>query len=145
MTVTDALTAAIRAEDAAIFTYGVLTAFTRNDVRSQVAVDIAAHRVLRRSLAESLTKAGGQVPTPAAGYRLPQQVTDVRSAGSAAVRAEEDAATAYRALVEQAESDQLRQTGVEGLTDSAVRAAYWRGVAGISPTVVAVPGDPRIK
>ena len=33
--------AAVRAEDAAIFTYGVMTAFTRNDVRSHVAVDIA--------------------------------------------------------------------------------------------------------
>ena len=42
MTVVDALREAIRAEDAAIFTYGVMTAFTRSDVRGRVAADIAA-------------------------------------------------------------------------------------------------------
>ena len=35
MTVVDALRAAIRAEDSAIFTYGVMTAFTRNDGRGR--------------------------------------------------------------------------------------------------------------
>ncbi len=143
MTVSDALTAAVRAEDAAIFTYGVLTAFTRNAVRGRVAVDIAAHRVRRRDLAVALTAAGGQVPAPAAGYQLPQPVTDLRSVGRAAVAAENDTAVAHRALVEQADTDALRASGVEGLTGSAVRAVYWRGVAGITPTAVALPGDTR--
>ncbi|GED97656.1 ferritin-like domain-containing protein [Gordonia crocea] len=143
MTVADALTAVIRAEDAAIFTYGVMTAFTRNDVRSRLAVDIAAHRVRRRAAADALVKLGGHVPAAAAGYQLPVPVTDVRSAGRAAVAAENDTAVAYRALVEQADTDALRRLGVDGLTESSVRAVYWRGVAGITPTAVALPGDPR--
>ncbi|MFT4201856.1 ferritin-like domain-containing protein [Gordonia sp. (in: high G+C Gram-positive bacteria)] len=145
MTVPDALAAAVRAEDAAIFTYGVLTAFTRNDVRARVAVDIAAHRVRRRDLADALTASGGQAPTPAPGYQLPQKITDLRSAGRAAVEAETETQAAYRALVEQADTDQLRRMACDGLTESAVRAVYWRGIAGIDPTVIAVPGDPRVK
>lgn len=145
MTVADALTAALKAEDAAIFTYGVLTAFTRNDVRSRLAVDIAAHRVRRRALAEDLTKTGTPVPNPASGYRLPVKVTDVRSAGRAAVEAEVETQVAYRSVVEQADTDALRRFGAESLAESAVRAVYWRGVAGIDPTVIAMPGDPRVK
>ncbi|GAA3041359.1 ferritin-like domain-containing protein [Gordonia defluvii] len=145
MTVVDALSAAVRAEDAAIFTYGVMTAFTRNDVRSHVAVDIAAHRVRRRALADALVKAGGQVPAPAPGYQLTVPITDVRSAGRAAVAAENDTAITHRVLVEQADTDALRQLGVDGLTESAVRAVYWRGVAAITPTAIAMPGDPRAK
>ncbi|MFT3899822.1 MAG: ferritin-like domain-containing protein [Gordonia sp. (in: high G+C Gram-positive bacteria)] len=145
MTVNDSLAAAVRAEDAAIFTYGVLTAFTRYDVRSRVADDIAAHRVRRRDVAEALTAGGGQVPTRAPGYRLPDKVSDLKSAGRAAVDAETETQIAYRALVEQADTDQLRTMAVEALTESAVRAVYWRGIAGISPAAIAVPGDPREK
>ncbi|WP_349680486.1 ferritin-like domain-containing protein, partial [Gordonia sp. UBA7599] len=145
MTVVDALRAAIRAEDSAIFTYGVMTAFTRNDVRGRVAADIAAHRVQRSALAAALVKAGGQAPAPAAGYRLPQAVTDVRSAAHAAVAAEDDTSSAHRALVEQAETNGQRQLGVDGLTGSAIRAVYWRGVADITPTAVVLPGDARAK
>ncbi len=145
MTVVDALREAIRAEDAAIFTYGVMTAFTRSDVRGRVAADIAAHRVQRSALAAALVKAGGQAPAPAAGYRIPQAVTDLRSAGRAAVDAENDTSSAHRSLVERAETDAQRQLGVDGLTASAVRAVYWRGVADITPTTVVLPGDARAK
>lgn len=145
MTAVDALRAAIRAEDAAIFTYGVMTAFTRNDVRGRVAADIAAHRIQRRALAAALVKAGGQVPAPAAGYRLAHPVTDVRSAGRAAVTAEDDTASTHRALVERSDTDAQRQLGVDGLTGSAVRAVYWRGVGDVTPTAVVLPGDARSK
>ena len=51
---TDALAAAVDAEDAAIFTYGVSTAYVSTARRSMVAEYVAAHRVRRtRSLSSA--------------------------------------------------------------------------------------------
>ncbi|EGD55710.1 ferritin-like domain-containing protein [Gordonia neofelifaecis] len=136
-----ALDAAADAENTAVFTYGVITAFTAGDVRNTVAEYIAAHRVRRDQLNEALLAAGQPERTPAAGYTLPIEVTDEASSAKAALAAENDCEHAYRALLEQAESSPVRRIAVDGLTDCALRSSYWRGIAGQKPLTVAFPGQ----
>lgn len=141
MTQTTALTAAADAENTAVFTYGVITAFTEHTVRATVAEDIAAHRVRRDQLNEKLLAGGEAERTPASGYTLPVEVTDQDTAAEVALAAERDCETAYRALIEQAEDTSVRRIAVDALTDCALRASYWRGVAGVKPLTVAFPGQ----
>ncbi|ALG84560.1 ferritin-like domain-containing protein [Gordonia phthalatica] len=141
MTQTTALNDAADAENTAVFTYGVITAFTERDVRTTVAENIAAHRVRRDQLNEKLLAAGESERTPAAGYTLPVDVTDQDTAAKAATAAERDCETAYRALLEQADDSSVRRIALDGLTDCALRASYWRGVAGVTPLTVAFPGQ----
>ncbi|MGI6796222.1 ferritin-like domain-containing protein [Gordonia sihwensis] len=136
-----ALDTAADAENTAVFTYGVLTAFTTGGVRDTVAEYIAAHRVRRDQLNEALLAAGQPERTPAAGYLLPVDVTDQATAAKAALTAENDCAKAYRALLEQADSQAVRRTAVDGLTDCALRSSYWRSIAGEKPLTVAFPGQ----
>ena len=141
MTQTSALNDAADAENTAVFTYGVITAFTKRDVRTTVAEYIAAHRVRRDELNEKLLAAGESERTPAPGYTLPVQVTDQDTAAKAVIAAERDCETAYRALLEKAEENSVRRLALDGLVDCALRSAYWRGVAGVSPLTVALPGQ----
>ncbi|AZG44086.1 ferritin-like domain-containing protein [Gordonia insulae] len=139
---TDALAAAIDAENAAIFTYGVATAYVSAARRVTVAEYIAAHRVRRDSLVAALTAAGGTVPQQAAGYTLPVTVDDSVSAVRALLAAEVDCTVAYRALLEKGSDTAARRQGLDGLTESTVRAANWRVALRDSPVTVAFPGTP---
>lgn len=141
MSQNSALNAAADAENTAVFTYGLLTAFTTGEVRRTVAQDIVDHRVRRDELNEILLADGQPERTPAAGYRLPIEVTDQGTAAQAAMAAEIDCEKAYRALLEQATDGAVRRTGVDGLTACALRSSYWRGIAGVSPRTVAFPGQ----
>lgn len=136
-----ALTTVIDAENAAIFAYGVATAFTSSASRSTVAEYIAAHRVARDRANAAILTVGGTEQVPAAGYTLPKPVDSAASAGAVLLDAEETLARAYRALLEQASTADLRRIGVDGLTASALRAAYWRGALKESPVTVALPGS----
>ncbi|MDL9936297.1 ferritin-like domain-containing protein [Gordonia sp. ABSL1-1] len=137
-----ALGAATAAENAAIFTYGVITAFAAPARRRTIVEQISAHRARRDALERAITAAGGVPPAAPAGYTLPVEVTGPTSAARAALAAENDCARAYRALLEQAETPEARRIGVDGLDDSAVRIAYWRAALGISPATLAFPGAP---
>lgn len=137
---TDALDDAIDAENAAIFTYGVTTAFIGSAERTTVGRYVAAHRVRRDELNSDLTALGGQPPAAAAGYTLPVEVTDTTSAATVLLDAETECARAYRALLERVDRDELRRRGVDGLTASARNASHWRAVLGESPVTVSFPG-----
>ncbi|MGB3304066.1 ferritin-like domain-containing protein [Gordonia sp. (in: high G+C Gram-positive bacteria)] len=141
MTSTDALNNAVDAENAAVFTLGVITAFTTGSVRAAVAEQVAEHRVRRDQLNDVLVQEGQPERIAAAGYKLPVDVTDQNTAAQAALAAETDCEKAYRVLLEQADSNPVRQIAVDGLTDSALRAAYWRGIAKQSPLTEAFPGQ----
>lgn len=137
---TTALASVVEAEHSAVFTYGVLTAFTTGATRSAVAKYIAEHRARRDECNRALVTAGGTARETAAGYVLPNQVTDAASAARAALTAETDTAATYRSLAERADTVELRRLAVDGLTDCALRAADWREAAGIKPSTVALPG-----
>ncbi len=140
---TDALAAATQAENAAIFTYGVTTAFVSATRRTTVADYTAAHRAARDALNAAILAGGATPPDMASGYTLPVQVTDPTSAARAALAAENDCATAYRSALERADSESARRLAVDQLTDCAQRAATWRAALGERPVTVAFPGQPR--
>ncbi len=140
MTRSDALATAADAENTAIFVYGLATAFVDGADRTAVGTFIAAHRARRDAVNAALVAAGADERTPAAGYTIPFDVTDEASASKALLQAENTCATAYRALVEQADDDATRRLGVDGLTDAALRIAHWRASSGLTPTTVPFPG-----
>ena len=68
-------------------------------------------------------------------------MTDPVSSARAALAAETDCAVAYRSLIERGDSAALRGTGVDGLTESTGRIAYWRAALNMSPVTLAFPGS----
>lgn len=142
MTVTtDALAATLDAENATIFTYGVVAAYAAAARAQSIAEFTAEHRSRREELTAALTTAAAEVPEAAPGYDLPQPITDPVSALTVALSTEEDCTIAYRALLERAEDAAARSLALGGLTDSARRAATWRLTLRISPATVALPGS----
>jgi rubrerythrin len=137
---TDALGAAVDAENAAIFAYGVAVAYAAATRRDTVEEYSAAHRARRDEIARLMTAAGATPPEAAVGYVLPIAVTDPVSAVRAMLTAEEDCTRAYRVLLEKADTDAVRRVGVDALSDAALRAARWRLVLAVSPSTVALPG-----
>ncbi|GAC68941.1 ferritin-like domain-containing protein [Gordonia soli] len=140
---TDAVGTAVDAENAAIFTYGVTTAFTTGATRARVAEYIASHRARRDELNQTLVSAGAAQRDPAPGYTLPVSVDDAPTARRAALAAETDCAEAYRAMLETADTPQVRRLALDGLRETAGRAAQWRRTLGVRPTTVAFPGSPQ--
>ena len=138
---TDALKAVVTVEHAAVFTYGVITAFTNSTRRTMVDEFTAAPRAARDTAAEAMRAAGSTPPDQEPGYVLPLTVSDPASAAKAALAAETDCTVAYRSLLEKADTTAVRQIGLDGLTASANRAAQWRAALKQSPFTVALPGS----
>ena len=132
-----ALQAALAAEDAAIFGYGVTGAHLSGNRKSAAEQDWTGHNEARDTLTAMISALGA---TPAAGqafYRLPFQVNDAASAAKLAAYLEEGVTRAYLGIV--AVNDQrLRTFGALAMRSSAERAAFWRGTTeafpGLSPT-----------
>lgn len=140
---TSALADALRAEDAAVYAYGMTTAFALPARQKQIAEHTAAHRARREAVTDMLTAAGVPAPPTAAGYTFPFPVDDPTSAARLAATAEHDCAVAWRSALEHAETAGVRDFAVTALTDSAVQAGNWRVALGIEPPTVAFPGTPE--
>ncbi|MDV6265622.1 ferritin-like domain-containing protein [Rhodococcus globerulus] len=132
---------AIESENAAIFAYGVVAAFSNPARANEVATHMATHRARRDALSVIAVDAGLTPPIAAAGYDIPFPVTDAITAAQLAAQIEADTAAAYRALIEQADSDDLRTFGVEALTDASIRGAGWNLALGTTPATSAFPGE----
>jgi Domain of unknown function (DUF4439) len=135
-----ALFDAIATEHATIYGYGLVSAHSTPDVNDLVSSSIALHRERREAAIAILESRSVDPPLPAAGYQLPIEVDNPTDAANLAVRMEEDAAVAWRAVVEQATDEQDRAFAVLALTQCAVAAARWSRVLGVSPITVAFPG-----
>ncbi|OBI80906.1 ferritin-like domain-containing protein [Mycobacterium sp. E740] len=135
-----ALFDAIATEHATIYGYGVVSAHSTPEVNDLVSKTMAEHRARREAALAMLEARSIAGPVPAAGYQLPIDVQTPADAAKLAVRMEEDGAVAWRAVVEQAKTEQDRAFGVAALTQSAVTAARWRQVLGTTPVTVAFPG-----
>jgi hypothetical protein len=135
-----ALFDAIATTQAAIYGYGIVSAHSVPDMNYLVSSSMTAHRKQREQALAMLAARSVDAPLPAAGYQLPMDVDNPTDAANLAVRMEEDAAVAWRAVVEQATDDQERAFAVGALADSAVRAARWSRVLGATPITVAFPG-----
>lgn len=138
----DALADALRAEQAAIYAYGTVSAYSRPGRKDRIAGHIAAHRARREAVIGVLTDAGRPAPAAAAGYTLPFPVDDPESAARLAVTAEQDCTVAWRSVLERARTDGTRAFAVPALSDAAVRAGKWRVALDAAPPTVPFPGTP---
>jgi Domain of unknown function (DUF4439) len=137
-----AVQSALGAEHAALWVYGLVSAFLPDSYRTTVAEGTTAHRA-RRDATERLLADAGETPRPAEpAYVPPQQVKDQKSALAVLVVAEADTAVGWRAVLERTDDPKLRRAALEALTAAAVRATRWRREAGQSPAAPPFPGQP---
>jgi hypothetical protein len=135
----DALQQALAAEHAAIWTYGLVSAYLPADV-AKAATDGSAEHVKRRDFCERvLTAAGGTPVSPEAAYVPPKPVTDAASAKAVVATAESDTTTAWRGVVGRTDDAGLRTTATRALIASVRRGTPWRMEAGEKPAAVALP------
>jgi hypothetical protein len=139
MSAQQALAATLAGEHAAIFGYGVIGAHLTGALLAQGRQAEAAHRNRRDALLEMLSAAGTTPPAADPAYALPFPVTDQASAVRLALQIEERTGALWRAVLP-AGSVAERRTALDGLTDTALRAARWRRAAGQNPGTVALPG-----
>ncbi|BCJ54782.1 hypothetical protein Asp14428_62570 [Actinoplanes sp. NBRC 14428] len=136
------LAAALAAEEAAIYAYGILgVRLTARGERTEARAAEAAHRARRDVLVTKLAALRASTAPAPAGYALPFEVTDRASALKLAIRVEDGVAQAWRAVLPVTEGGD-RSTALSGLTDAAVRAARWRRLGAVTPATLAWPGRP---
>ncbi|MEU7477383.1 ferritin-like domain-containing protein [Lentzea sp. NPDC042327] len=134
---TEAVQTALGTEHAAVWTYGLVSAFLDNPA---VAEGANAHRA-RRDTTERWLKDHNATPNPpAAAYLPPSPVSDGLSAIAALVAVEQDACAAWRGVLERTDDAALRTSALDALTTAAVRATRWRKAAGTTPASITMPG-----
>ena len=121
-----ALQAALAAEHAAVYGYGVAGAHLSGARRRAAAQDWQIHEASRDALAAMITALGAQPVAAAAAYRLPFPVHSAPAAVMLAAFLEDRVATAYLGMVALSET-RLRLSGARALESAALRAAGWRG------------------
>jgi Domain of unknown function (DUF4439) len=131
-----ALQAALAAEHAAVYGYGVAGAMLSGAERTAARADWIAHQEARDTLEAMLVKLGATPVAASAAYQLPFTVTDPAQAQALAVVLEEGVTQAYLAIVAVRDKT-LRSFGALAMQPPASRAATWRG------TTIAFPGMPE--
>jgi Domain of unknown function (DUF4439) len=134
-TETSALQAALAAEHAAVYGYGVAGALLAGAAQAQARADWTAHQVARDTLEAMLTQLGTTPVAASPAYELPFAVTGAAAAKRLAATLEDGVTRAYLGLVA-VNSPALRSFGATAMQTSANRAVAWRG------TTVAFPGMP---
>ncbi|MFC4612319.1 ferritin-like domain-containing protein [Streptomyces maoxianensis] len=126
MSTLDAVQAALAAEHAAVYGYGVVGGRIGDDREGEATAAYAAHRSRRDSLARTVRDLGGTPAAAAAAYALPFRVPDAAAAVRLAALLEDRVAGVYSDLVRAAEGP-LRREAAGALREAAVRAVRWRG------------------
>ncbi|MEU8764515.1 ferritin-like domain-containing protein [Streptomyces sp. NPDC048659] len=126
MTALDAAQAALAAEHAAVYGYGVVGARVGEARRAEATAAHQAHRARRDALRRTVRDLGGEPVAAAAGYALPFTVPDPAAAVRLAAVLEDRVAGVYSDLVRSAEGP-LRGEAAAALREAAVRAVRWRG------------------
>jgi Domain of unknown function (DUF4439) len=130
-----ALQAALAAEHAAVYGYGVVGAMFSGTEQARARTDWKLHQEARDTLEAMIVQLGATPVAASAAYRLPFAVADARSARRLAATLEDGVTQAYLGLV--AVTDRaLRTFGALAMQPPADRAAAWRG------STVAFPGMP---
>ena len=137
---TPQLGAALAAEEAAVYAYGVIGVHL--DGRGEVAEAREAeqaHRERRDYLVAQMTQIKASAAPSPAGYQLPFPVTDRASAIKLAVHVEDGVAQAWRPVLPVTTAED-RTTALAAMTAAAVRATRWRRLAAVSPVTLPFPG-----
>ena len=137
---TAAVQTALGTEYAAVWTYTFITAFLDAKLQATASHDAGAHRTRRDSTIRLLTDYGVTAEPAQPSYRIPMTVTDSDSAVRLALSAESDASAAWLSVLQRCDDPGLRQIALDGLTDSAIRAAYWSDQLASKPVVPPFPG-----
>ncbi|WP_236239717.1 ferritin-like domain-containing protein [Streptomyces sp. CC228A] len=122
----EAAQAALAAEHAAVYGYGVVGARLGGDRQAEAAAAHAAHRARRDALGRTVRDLGGTPAAAAAAYALPFPVADGDAAVRLAAELEERVAAVYADLV-RASGGAARRDAAGALREAAVRAVRWRG------------------
>ncbi len=135
-----ALCEAVSVEHSTIYGYGIVSALSPPSVNDLVVEALTQHRQRRDDVIAMLAARKVTAPVAAPGYQLPMLVASAADAARLAVRMENDCATAWRAVIEHAETADDRAFGSTALIQSAVLAARWSRVLGAWPITAAFPG-----
>lgn len=115
-----ALTAALEAENAALWAYGPIAAKLVGNDSIDVLDEIQSGHLQRRDSTAALLQAVGAKPAPAApAYTLPA-IKDAAGARQTAYLVEDACVKAWRAVVGLTDITDLRGLAAAGMTDSAV-------------------------
>ncbi|MFJ8670006.1 ferritin-like domain-containing protein [Streptomyces sp. NPDC093600] len=126
MSALEAAQAALAAEHAAVYGYGVVGGRIGAERRAEVTAAYDGHRARRDALRRTVRDLGGEPAVAAAGYELPFAVPDTAAAVRLAALLEDRIAGVYADLVRAAPGP-LRRDAAAALRDAAVRAVRWRG------------------
>ncbi|MFE5895984.1 DUF4439 domain-containing protein [Streptomyces sp. NPDC056488] len=125
MTALDATQAALAAEHAAVYGYGVVGGRIGAERRAEAAAAYEAHRARREVLRRAVRDLGGAPVVAAAAYGLPFGVADPAGAVRLAAVLEDRVAGVYSDLVRATEGPARREAAA-ALREAAVRAVRWR-------------------
>ncbi|MFI7242537.1 ferritin-like domain-containing protein [Streptomyces qinglanensis] len=126
MTELTAAQAALRAEHAAVYGYGVVGGRIDEDRRGEARECYEAHRARRDVLRRTVRALGGEPEPAAAAYALPFAVPDSAAAVRLAAQLEDRVAGVYADLVRASEGAR-RRTAADALREAAVRSVRWKG------------------
>jgi hypothetical protein len=135
-----ALNDALAIEYSTIYGYGIVSALSPPSVNDLVLEALLQHRQRRDDVIAMLAARKVTPPVAAAGYQLPMLVGSAADAARLAARMENDGATAWRAVIEHAETADDRAFGATALTQSAVMASRWNKLLGGWPITTTFPG-----
>ena len=135
-----ALCDALDIEHSTIYGYGIVSALSPPSVNDLVVEALLQHRQRRDDVIAMLAARKVTPPAAAAGYQLPILLGSAADTARLAVRMENDCATAWRAVIEHAETADDRAFAATALTQSAVMASRWNRVLGAWPITAAFPG-----
>jgi Domain of unknown function (DUF4439) len=122
-----AVQAALSAEHAAVYGYGIVGARVGGgDLAEQARQAYDAHRARRDSLRRTVSDLGAEPVAAQPAYALPFAVPDRAAAVRLAAGLEDRIAGVYADLVRAAEAG-LRREAADALREAAVRAVRWRG------------------
>ncbi|MFE0703893.1 ferritin-like domain-containing protein [Streptomyces sp. NPDC058872] len=126
MSALDATQAALAAEHAAVYGYGVVGGRLGAERRAEAASAHTAHRARRDALRRTVRDLGGTPVVAEAAYALPFRVADAADAERLAAVLEDRVAGVYSDLVRATEGS-ARAEAAAALREAAVRAVRWRG------------------
>jgi|SRR4051794_30593853 hypothetical protein len=118
--------AALAAEHAAVYGYGVVGGRIGDDRLAEAREGYAAHRSRRDDLVRTVRDMGGTPQSAAPAYALPFAVPDSAAAVRLAAELENRVAAVYADLVRTSDGP-LRRQAAGALREAAVRSVRWRG------------------
>jgi Domain of unknown function (DUF4439) len=138
----EALQAALAAEHAAVYGYGVVGAGLSGSDQETARIVMNAHRARRDQLTEHLVQRRAQPVAAAPAYRLPVRVTSAKTAAELAAVLEDRVLAAYLTLAG-VEDAGLRRYAALVMQEAMSRSIGWRRTAGTPAVPPAFPGLPQ--